>query len=80
MYGGLWVTLFCCHVTYLSVFKFDYGYNIAACVSAGTASLIFTVCAMTGQSNLFYYRCSLWCCMGDMVYKGQSLYYSGTSE
>ena len=35
VYGAVWAALFGCHVTYLSVLKFDYGYNMAASVAAG---------------------------------------------
>lgn len=35
MYAGMWVGLLCCHVTYLSMYKFDYGYNMMASVMAG---------------------------------------------
>ena len=35
VYAGVWFGLFCCHVAYLTVFKFDYGYNMMASVVAG---------------------------------------------
>lgn len=35
MYGSVWLILYLLHVAYLSLGKFDYGYNMAACVMAG---------------------------------------------
>lgn len=36
IYGGVWSLFLCCHITYLSVFKFDYGYNMMVCSASGT--------------------------------------------
>lgn len=38
LYGSLWVGLFTAHVGYLSLVKFDYGYNMAASVGAGEST------------------------------------------
>ena len=35
LYGSMWVGLYILHVAYLSLGKFHYGYNMAACVIAG---------------------------------------------
>ena len=43
MYGTVWLGLFCCHVTYLLAFKFDYGYNMIASVVAGMEFIIVAV-------------------------------------
>ena len=43
MYFALWIALYCCHVTYLSAFKFDYGYNMAASVGAGISLSIYYI-------------------------------------
>jgi len=40
LYTALWVFLFSAHVCYLALIKFDYGYNMAASVGAGTTTLI----------------------------------------
>jgi hypothetical protein len=79
MYSGLWVALFCCHVTYLSVFKFDYGYNMTACVAAGMLGWWTTVPWPNFPIDLCMWVFSLQCrCLvqysvGDLVFKGDSL-------
>ena len=35
MYGSIWLLLYTLHVAYLSLVRFDYGYNMAASVAAG---------------------------------------------
>jgi len=48
MYGSIWLLLYTLHVAYLSLVRFDYGYNMAASVAAGMQlirnRLSLTVC------------------------------------
>lgn len=61
VYCGVWLVLLCCHVTYLSVFKFDYGYNMAACIAAGALySAIWIIwCIKNGGERSHYtWKCA----------------------
>ena len=42
LYGCGWVVLYLLHVAYLSLGRFNYGYNMAACVSAGLPTTAHT--------------------------------------
>lgn len=39
-YIALWLMLYAAHISYLSFYRFDYGYNMAASVAAG---ILYTV-------------------------------------
>lgn len=44
VYGCGWVVLYLLHVAYLSLGKFNYDYNMAACVSAGLPTTYCNAC------------------------------------
>ena len=62
VYSGLWGILFCCHVTYLSVYKFNYGYNMAACVAAGMCLIgVHGYCNHATAGVLYSSVWVIWC-------------------
>lgn len=65
VYGAVWAALFGCHVTYLSVLKFDYGYNMAASVAAGVLYAIvwFAWCVKNRRERSHY----VWKCAATVI-------------
>ena len=53
-YTLVWLLLYLAHVAYLSLYRFDYGYNMAASVAAGTlyTAIWLFWCAKVGRSAL----------------------------
>ena len=72
----MWLLLYLLHIAYLSIVKFDYGYNMAACVVAGLLWLyIVCVCVCGGGgdvvSALSSARYTVYSCVDGVEYQGR---------